>query len=213
MNTTMIILLTAGCCLLTFSLCAQNFDEWFFQKKTRRKYLAAQILELEAYLATDRKGWEIGEDGCRTITDNERAELDQLKAFYDSRKNVKPIIADLWKGEISRMRNDVRRIVEDWRQTRRSDPQCLFLTPEFLAQVDHALENALSQLTAYEQEAARAFNDGSLQLSDDERMILLRSLFDLTAREVQSLRQFMENTIQFIVQRSAEAGDILHSPN
>ncbi|WP_159477707.1 hypothetical protein [Dyadobacter sp. 3J3] len=71
---------------------AQNFKEWFRQKKTQKQYLIEQIAQLKVYLELTKKGYKIAKEGLTTISDIKRSEFKMHKNRFDSLLIVNPNI-------------------------------------------------------------------------------------------------------------------------
>jgi len=71
---------------------AQTWDEWFSQKKTQKKYLAQQIVALQAYIGFAKKGYEIAQKGLGTISNLKNGELNLYRDFFGGLKGVNPAI-------------------------------------------------------------------------------------------------------------------------
>ena len=81
----------------SFQVSAQNFDEWFNQKKTQIKYLLQQIAANEIYIEYLQKGYKIAESGLRTINDIKHGDFSLHNDFFNSLKTVNPKIKGLAK--------------------------------------------------------------------------------------------------------------------
>lgn len=86
-----LILLGLGCFQTST---AQNWNEWFRQKKTKKKYLIQQIAGLQVYIGYARKGYRIVDDGLSFIGDIKNGTLNLHKGYFDGLKSVNPAIAN-----------------------------------------------------------------------------------------------------------------------
>lgn len=85
---------------LLSSLCqGQNFQEWFRQNATQKKYLIEQIAHLKLYLELTEKGYKIAKEGLTTISEIKSGEFKLHKNRFDSLLIVNPSI-----GSYSRLK-------------------------------------------------------------------------------------------------------------
>ena len=70
----------------------QLADEWFNQKKTQRRYLAAQIAALRAYMVVLKDGYRIANNGISTIQRLKSGDFDIHSFFLSSLKTVSPYV-------------------------------------------------------------------------------------------------------------------------
>lgn len=81
-------------CFLLFGTAvkAQTFAEWFDQKNTQKKYLAQQIVALQAYESVLATGYKVAHGGLGSITSSTRAEMNLHSSYYGSLKAVSPAV-------------------------------------------------------------------------------------------------------------------------
>ena len=83
--------------MLVFSsteVAAQNWNEWFKQKKTQRRYLVKQIALLQVYIGHVKKGVKIVQKGLRTIENVKNGDFNLHRDFFSALNNVNPHIAN-----------------------------------------------------------------------------------------------------------------------
>lgn len=85
--------------LLSVSVKAQTFAEWFRQKKTQKKYLLQQIAGLQMYIGYAQKGYSIAQDGLNVIGDIKHGELNLHNDYFNSLKTVNPTISKYSKAD------------------------------------------------------------------------------------------------------------------
>jgi len=89
------IKIIATACLLllvSVSLQAQTFAEWWSQKKTQKKYLIEQIAALQVYAGYAKKGYQITGTGLSAIRDITNGEFKLHDLFITGLKKVSPAI-------------------------------------------------------------------------------------------------------------------------
>ncbi|CDT07167.1 conserved exported hypothetical protein [Sphingobacterium sp. PM2-P1-29] len=79
---------------------AQNFNEWFRQKKTQKEYLAQQIAALQVYKGALKKGYNIVEGGLNVISDLKDGELSLHKNYFEGLNRVSPYVKQYPKIEL-----------------------------------------------------------------------------------------------------------------
>lgn len=87
----LMILLGFGCYQ---SSMAQNWNEWFRQKKTQKKYLTQQIAGLQIYIGYARKGYRIVDNGLGFIGVVKNGTLNLHQGFFGSLKSINPTVAN-----------------------------------------------------------------------------------------------------------------------
>lgn len=73
---------------------AQNWNEWFKQKKTQRRYLLKQIALLKVYVGLVKKGVTVVRHGLNTVQNVKNGEFNLHKDFFSHLNNVNPLIAN-----------------------------------------------------------------------------------------------------------------------
>lgn len=92
-----VLILISVMCSLTASY-GQTWSEWFRQKKTQKKYLLAQIAELQVYITYLEKGYKIAREGLNTVRSIRHGEWDLHQVFFASLKTVNPKIKQYAKA-------------------------------------------------------------------------------------------------------------------
>jgi len=79
--------------LLSHTIQAQTFAEWFQQNKTQKKYLAEQIVALQAYATVLKKGYDVANKGLTAIGNIKNGDFGLHAAYFNSLKAVNPAIS------------------------------------------------------------------------------------------------------------------------
>ncbi len=82
----------ATCFLVSNSINAQTWQEWFQQKKTQKKYLLQQIAALKIYLNYAKKGYDIANKGITIVRNIKKGDFNLHQDFFGSLKIVNPKI-------------------------------------------------------------------------------------------------------------------------
>lgn len=72
---------------------AQNFNEWFRQKKTQINYLQKQIIALQVFIELGQQGYAIYREGLDLIGDIKDGEFKLHKDYFASLSNVKRVVS------------------------------------------------------------------------------------------------------------------------
>lgn len=72
---------------------AQNWNEWFRQKRTQIRYHLRQIAALQVYIELGQKGYGIYRDGLELVGDIKDGEFNLHKDYFASLSNVNPNVS------------------------------------------------------------------------------------------------------------------------
>lgn len=163
--------------LLTLSSVAnaQNFSEWFKQKKTQKKYLIQQIAANQVYLEYLNKGYQIAKDGLGVVGFFKRGEWILHGDYFNSLKNVNPEIKQYAKVfEIIALQvKIVQETSGSLRQFSRSD---VFSSNE-IGYVQRVFARLLNDCEITLDELITVTTDGELEMKDDERMSKIDQIY------------------------------------
>lgn len=168
------LILIAFTCILHVAK-AQTFDEWFRQKKTKKKYLLEQIAALQVFIADLKKGYDAAHKGLTTIGNIKNGDLGQHTAYFHSLNAVSPQVA-----KYARI-NDIITLQAGIGATCANTLQAalqanIFSTAEMeyiRAVFDRLDKDCLNTL----QDLQEVATDGKLQMTDDERMRRIDKLY------------------------------------
>lgn len=74
------------------SVNAQNWNEWFRQRRTQIRYYVEQIAALQVYIELGQKGYGIYKDGLQVINDIKQGDFNLHNNYFGSLSAVKPSI-------------------------------------------------------------------------------------------------------------------------
>jgi len=165
-------LLTAIATGMTISAKGQTFAEWFQQKKTQRKYLLEQIAALGTYAGYVQKGYAITQQGTGAISGCLEEEWEKHAAFYSRKQKVAPAFRD--NPQVSE--------ILKWQKAILSHLKKLYASEGFSGHEIHYLKKVgQSVMNDCMHQAAlleKAYNDGQLTMSDEERLQLIARIHD-----------------------------------
>lgn len=170
--------------VISLNLQAQTWDEWFRQKKTQIQYLTQQIAGLQMYAGYLNNGYKIAKSGLHTIGDIKNGELNLHQAFISSLSKVN-----------TKVRNDFRiaAIVSLRLYINQQYNSCLkiadgttLITTNELQYIGSVFHDLLTNCDQDIGALTSVATDSQLQLSDDERI-----------KRIESIYQSMKDRCQF----------------
>lgn len=190
-------------CAFSFQLTqAQTFAEWFSQKKTQIKYLTQQIAALEQYGSYVKQGYQIAQGGWGGIGNWVKGEFDLHSAYYSSLKQVNPAIKNDPKADtIITYAQLIPQQFDHLGGLTALDGD----TRSYIGLVKTAV------LTETDKDLAElqiVMTDGKAQLTDDERIERLDTIYERVREKLVFSGSFCNAVRMLIVQRNQELQDI-----
>ncbi|WPQ61930.1 hypothetical protein SIO70_26565 [Chitinophaga sancti] len=164
------------CILAVYRLSyGQNAVTSFFsQKKTQRKYLAEQIAALKVYKGYLEKGYNIAKTGLNTISDFKNGEFNLHKVFFNSLKEVNPAVKKYaGVADIIAMQADILKLYKSTAEYLKTGTSFQASEVDYIGRVFTRVLNDCSRTI---DELIDLVTDGSLQMSDDERLAKIDQL-------------------------------------
>lgn len=160
---------------------AQTFSEWFFQKKTQKKYLQQQIALLETYLIALKKGYDIAQDGLGLIHSIKDGEFNLHNGFYTSLKTVNPKISGL-SAVAGIVSNELYVIstIKAAGKVNGAGP----LPADLQASIERTRTRVGSDCDRVITETTDLVTSGTFSMTDDARIKRITALFDYSRRQV-----------------------------
>ncbi|MVN91512.1 hypothetical protein [Mucilaginibacter aquatilis] len=175
---------------------AQNFSEWFRQKKTQKKYLLQQIAALQVYGGYLHKGYQIAQGGLGSIGGYIGHELLLHKDYYDRLKTASPSV---------KSNPQIKQIMR-WQQ------DILFVTRAINKQ--GGLNE--SEATYAAQVTEKLLNDCDAQLHDLETVLAANKVAmndEERLRQTGKIYEAMESNFRFVTSFQAQLGWYAYSKN
>jgi len=188
------------------TLHSQTWDEWFRQRKTRIKYLLAQIAKFEVYLKLADKGNDIMQDGLTLISDIKKGDLSLHTVFFNHLKTVSPAVKNYSK--VADMLTMQIKILTDYKIYAKqfkssgvfSDNEIEYLNSVFTSLQNRVLEDADQLLIL--------LTDAELQMKDNERLKRIDKLYTETSEQYEFLYGFGQRVQLQTLQRQRELKDM-----
>jgi hypothetical protein len=193
-------------CFSSNSVKAQNFDEWFSQKSTQRKYLFQQIAALQVYLDYLKKGYTIVHKGLTTIENIKNGNFNLHRDFFGSHKNVNPVIANSVK--VADIIAFQVYIIRDMKKVYSFCQNNKNFTPEEIRYIAKVHTNMLLLCDANISELLTIIRPNKTEMTDDERLIEIDKLYDDMLDKRAFVKAFGNDTKQLALQREKERHEV-----
>lgn len=193
------ILLSVLCMQQTF---AQTFAEWFSQKKTQIKYLNEQITALMQYGSYIRQGYQISQNGLGSIGGWVKGEFDLHSAYYTSLKNVNPQMKGNGKADsVISYAKQIPQRFDHLNGLNDLDAGSRDYIAEVRSTVLDECNKDLSELQM-------VMSDGKAQMTDDERLERLDSIYSRMKDKYAFTLYFSKQVRLLRLQRDRELKDM-----
>lgn len=205
---TIMVLVTA------FSLCttaakAQTWSEWFRQKKTQKKYLMQQIAALKVYISYAQKGYKIYQQGLGSIGNFTGGEFGLHGAYFASLEAVRPEIKGYSKvAGIMAIQEEIARKYPEYLQMFDSSD---FLNAAERKYIRSVYGRLLADIVVGIEMLSAVTVDGSLKMTDDERIEMLDLLHAETQEMYVFFSRFSEEAKALALLREKEQRNINNS--
>lgn len=196
-----------GLALLLFvgtSAFGQTWGEFFNQKKTQKKYLLEQLVALKMYAGYLKKGYDIVGSGIGTVRDIKNGEFSLHTTFFSSLKSVNPTIRK--NAKVSSIISLQVSIVKAFKGLGNSDELKLSDKQYILSVKDRVTDECLYDM----EELLLVITSGRLEMSDDERIERLDSIYERMRDKAAFVQSFTGEVNLLIQQRKNEQKSINH---
>lgn len=176
---------------------AQNWAEWFKQKKTQKKYLLNQIAALQVYIGYARQGYELVGSGLETVRAVTGGEFGLHEGFIYGLKAVSPLVkADPRVAEILDLQLGMIRAFSGIQNLELSADQVLF--------VAEVAGNMMAECKADLEELLLVLTSGKLEMKEEERLARLGSIHARMQEKSAFSREFCGEASLVAFQRKME---------
>ncbi|NTS41938.1 hypothetical protein HRG84_13560 [Flavisolibacter sp. BT320] len=176
---------------LVLNVSAQTWDEWFRQKKTQIKYLVEQISALRVYGATVKKGYDLIDAGLKNIGHLKESDLiihrDRFTSLLQVREGVK---GSKLVQRMATLQAAIQKVVNECKKKRLRMDEFSSAERDYFSKV---LGNISTESKAVGDEAVLLTSDGHYQMTDDERLKRLQSLYQNMEELYVFVRHFANN--------------------
>ncbi|MBL7858186.1 MAG: hypothetical protein JNM57_10905 [Cyclobacteriaceae bacterium] len=176
-------------CSIASNAQTPNWNEWFRQKKTQRKYLIQQIAALKVYLEYLKKGYQIVDKGLTTIGEIKNGTFNLDKDYFNSLKAVSPVIRNSPKvNDILVYQHMIKEKLEDFVTECKHNDQ---LTSDETDYIQSVRQKIIEECNLATDELTTVTTTGESEMQDEERM----SRLDKVHQEMQDLYAFVMDFI------------------
>ncbi len=188
-----------------------NWNEWFRQKKTQRKYLIQQIAALKVYLEYLKKGYKIVDRGLTTIGYIKNGTFNLDKDYLNSLKQVSPVVKNSPKvKEVLVYQLSITSDFRKFLETCRKDEN---LTLDEVHYIEDVYQNMLKECEASIDELTVITTAGEAEMKDDERLLRLDKVHDDIQDKYAFTQDFISSTQLLSLERAKEKNQINGSKN
>ena len=194
-------------CLL-YSVCGygQTWDEVFNQKKTQQKYLLEQLAALKVYQGYLAKGYKIAKNGLQTISAIKDGELGLHDLYFQSLKNVNPVIAHSGiVKDILKLQSATVASANRAKQMTNASPLASEKEKQYISQAYRRLSEDCGKTL---DELQTIITAGTLSLSDNERLQRLGLLYKQLVSQNKFAHQFANDIQALLAAREQEKKSI-----
>lgn len=203
-----ILLLVVLCCGAAQAQ-TPNWNEWFRQKKTQRKYLIQQIAALKVYIEYLKKGYKIVDKGLTTIGDIKDGTFTMDKDYLNSLKQVSPVVKNSPKlSEVIAYQNTIRKDLYKLVLDSHKDEN---LSSDEVEYIEEVYKNMLEECEASIDELIVITTSGEAEMKDDERLLRLDKVHDDMQDKYAFTQDFISSTRLLCVERAKEKNQIKRS--
>lgn len=185
-------LLAFICLASCFNPCqAQNYSEWFRQKKTQKSYLLQQIVGLQYYINLAEHWYQMVQKGTQTWHELQSGNIKIHQLFFQSLKTPNPIVLT---GQSA--------TAKAWRELQDSYSK----GKRFLIQQDFVSEKEQSQLLSLWE---KIYQKGK-SLTLDQQQVLTANHWTLQAAERTERLQHIQKAMILLANQAHDFEQVLH---
>ena len=155
---------------------AQNWDEWFHQKRTQREYLEQQIAALKVFLGKVKEGVDIAYKGLNTISNIKNDNFNLHRDFFKSLKNVKPAISN--SAKVADIIAFQFYVIRDMKKVYHFCESNKNFTPEEIRYIARVHTNMLFLCDGSISELLTIIRSNETEMTDDERLLRIDKIYD-----------------------------------
>lgn len=192
--------------LLSCAVEAQTTAEWTRQKKTQRKYLLQQIAALKVYTGYVSKGYSVAKNGLNVINRIKEGDFTLHKTNLEKLSAINPTIRRYTKiaAILSLQKEIAGKCARSIRQFKNSRQ----FTPGEINYINDVCSKLLSDCADNLDKLLQVINNGRLNMTDDERIAMIDSIYtDLQDKQI-FVRSFCGRTTTLMLQRQSDLNDI-----
>ena len=199
---TMIVIAT----MLSVSVNAQTWNEWFRQKKTQKQYLVQQVVALKVYLKYLKAGYDISQKGLNMVGDIKDGNFNDHSTYLGSLKLVNPTVGA--NSKIALIVAYQEAIMNEFRQLNNGCRNNENLRSEEISYISSVYSNLLADCENLIAALNIIITTESSQMTDDERMGRIESIYSEMKDRYEFTKAFCNSTRKLVKQRAIEQNEI-----
>ena len=199
---TMIVIAT----MLSVSVNAQTWNEWFRQKKTQKQYLIQQVVALKVYLKYLKAGYDIAQKGLNLVGDIKDGNFNDHSTYLGSLRLVNPTVGS--NSKIALIVAYQETIMEEFRQLNAECRNSENLRPEEIKYVSSVYSNLLAECEKSIAALNTIITSEASQMSDDERISRIEGIYSEMKDRYAFAKSFCNSTRMLVKQRAIEQSEI-----
>lgn len=181
---------------------AQSFSDLFGQGKKELKNMALQIAALNAFQQSAWQGYQILHNEWSAIGNWKNGELGLHQTYYTSLSQVNPVVKS--DPDIGSLQSEQEAIVELWNAAGHVPG----LQPGEQSYVQRVRDHLLKDCSADLRQLQQLLQNGSLTMSDDERLKGIARLQADMLDKYWFTQGFCNSVRLLVVQRNAESNEV-----
>jgi len=180
---------------------AQTFAEWFSQGKTQIKYLTQQIAALNACETSIRQGYNMLKGEWTSIGNFKNGEFGLHQSYYTSLSTVNPQVKS--SPDISSIATEQQYIIAMLNAVQ----QVAGLTADEQGYIKTVAQNIFNECAKDLDKLNSVLKNGTLQMSDDERLKQIHSVQAAMLDKYQFTQTFCNSIRLMAAQRNQESNE------
>jgi hypothetical protein len=185
---------------------AQTSGEWFNQTATQKKYLIHQIAALQVYIGYLQKGYNIAKKGLNAISNIKDGHFSLDKDFFASLHNINPKVKQY--GKVADIITLNMNIVRAYRRTMRDAGESKLFNSGEQSYMNAVFKKLIDRCTGLTDQLITVIAPGNLQMSDDERIKHIDSIYEEMRQSYVFANSFGGDARILSVQRRREEKDV-----
>lgn len=192
--------------ILSTSVNAQTFAEWFRQKATQKKYLLQQIAALQIYIGYVQKGYAIAHDGLNIISDIKNGDINLHSNYFNSLKTVSPAVRKYSK--VVDIIAFQLKIVNEYKSASRQVQKSKAFNGDELKYINAVFNRLIDDCTSTIDELTMIITNNQLEMKDDERLKRIDALYNDMQDKYSFVKSFADETKVLAISRIREQNDV-----
>lgn len=192
--------------LLSTIASAQNWNEWFRQKKTQIRYLTEQIAALKVYGDYAWKGYATVKKGLTNIGDIKGGDMTMHGDYFASLRLVNPVVKSYYKvGQIIALQRSVLHLCQKQKKEVQTSG---WLTANETRYVDKVFTRLLTGCAAILDELITVATNNGSGMKDSERIARIDTLYADMQERYSFVKSFTAETSVLLLQRQRAGKEI-----